>query len=142
MAEFGHIQATGKRIPTAEIAIEGIEGMRPVLTCKPATEDNPAYFNALLRRSRRGRRAQNMKARDLKKIRADDIDLISEHCVTSWAGVLDAKGKAVDFTAEDCQKLLGALPYWLLDDFRNEVANPEVFIELADPGDLEDQAGN
>ena len=86
--------------------------------------------------------AQNMKARDLKKIRADDIDLISEHCVTGWAGVLDAKEKAVDFTVEDCQKLLGALPYWLLDDFRNEVANPEVFIELADPGDLEDQAGN
>ena len=146
MSKFSHIADTVKRTATALVAIEGLDNMRPVLTVKPATEANPAYMNALLKRQRRGRarRLSQINAKVLAQFRNDDRELIAEHCVTGWDSntVPDAEDNPVSFTKEDCLDLFKALPDDIFDDFRNEVADPGTFTELNDPEDVAAQAGN
>lgn len=143
--DFSHIAASGSKIATADISIEGLEGMRPVLTCKPAAEDNPPYWNALLKRNRktaRRIRRQHITVGDLQKQRDDDAELLSKHCVVGWSGVLDKNGKAAPFDAENCAKFFAALPKEIFDEFREDVANPGTFTEYPDADDVAEQAGN
>ena len=142
---FG-IKAEGTKIETADIAIEGLDGMRPVLTCKPATEDNPAYFNAMSRRLRRGRRGQgDMTVKDVRKIRRDNIDLLPEHCIIGWRDVFDADGKPVEYSIDNVREFLQAIhdgAREAFDSFVVDIASPDVFTEFDDPEDVEAQAGN
>ena len=151
MSNFAHVKSSARQVPTAEIPIEGLKDMRPLLICRPANEDNPAYFNALLRRQRRSRRAGNREVtvQDIKRNRADDIELLPKHCVTGWVpnSVLDSDGNAVAFSEEECRGLLEAIlavvgGREIFDDFRQDVANSGSFEVLDAPGDAEALAGN
>ncbi len=150
MTDFSHVAASAeKTVKTAEVAIEGLEGFRPVLVMKPANEDNPAYFNALLKRQRRGRRGRNITVKDLRRLRDDDIELLPKHCAVGFVEgtVVDATGKPVEFSEDECRQLFQAIVSVpggrdIFDDFRNEVAEPTTFVEVVDPEDVEEQAGN
>ena len=146
MADFSNAKIAGKRLATAEVAIEGMTGFRPVLTCRPANESNPKYFNALLKRQRRGRgrMAGELTVETVKKQRKDDRELIPELCVVGWdkSTVIDATDKPVAFSKEACVDLIKALPDEIFDDFRNDIAISSTFLELPDPADIEGQAGN
>lgn len=143
---FEHVKTAYKTQSTATVAIEGLSNMRPILTAKPATEANEAYWNALLQRNRRNsaRRRPKMTAAMLKRFRNDERELMARHCVTGWesGSVVDAKGKPVPFSFEACHALFKALPNDIFDEFRDEITDPAVFWDHDDPDDLEEQAGN
>ena len=152
MADFSHIavREQAKKIKTAEIPIEGIEGFRPVLICKPATEDNAPYFNEMLKRQRRTarRRGRHVTVKDLRRLRDDDIELLPKHCVVGWAegSVIDAEGKPVPYSEDECRKLFEAIVAApngrdAFDDFRNECADAGTFVEYSDDDDDGDDEG-
>ena len=153
MSKFGHVQAAGKRLPTAEIPIEGLANMRPVLVCKPANEDNPGYFNALLRKQRRGaaRRGTQVTVTDVQRNRLDDVELISKHCVVGFVGgtLKDSVGNVVEYSQETCRQLFEAIVSSpggrdVFDDFRAEVSASGTFVDDGsdDADDVSAQAGN
>ena len=147
MANFEHIKrGAGARQATAVIEIEGLAGMRPRLKCRPANESNPSYFNALLKRQRRGigRIGRRVDVSTIRRMRDDDRFLIAFHCVISWDenSVFDADGNRVEFNCDECFELFQALPDDIFDDFRNEVSDPSTFEELDDPEDVEAQGKN
>lgn len=148
MTDFGNIKSEGRAVPTAEVAIEGLEGLRPVLVCKPASEDNPAYFNELSRRLRRGRRnTQDVTTKDVKRMRRDDVELLPKHCIVGFVPgtVVDAQGKEVEFSVETATDLLKAIcdkARDSFDDFRADLGNRATFTEYSDDEDVEAQAGN
>ena len=146
MADFSNVTVSGTLLPTAEVAIEGLD-IRPVLTCKPANERNKPYFNALLRRGRRGRASRNpndITAEDVKRNRHIDRDLMAEHCVIGWdeSTVVDADGKQVAFSKAACKDLFKAIPDWVFDDFRNDVASHGTFFADESEDDVGAAAGN
>ena len=148
MVDFGNIKSEGRTLPTAEVPIEGLDGLRPVLVCKPATEDNPPYFNELSRRLRRGRRsARDVTDREVKRIRRDDVDLLPKHCVVGFVPgtVVDAAGEEVPFSVDAARDLLKQVCEHArdaFDDFRADLGSRATFTDYSDPADVEAQAGN
>ena len=133
---------------TAEIAVEGIPGFRPVIVCKPANERNPSYLNERNRRLRRGRRSRSadVTVDDLNLLRDINLDLIPKYCATGFvAGTVTADGEDVDFSEANCRDLLkqvrAAAPE-SFDSFCADCEAPETFDDLDDPADVEAQAGN
>ena len=120
-------------IETAEIPVEGLMNMRPVIVCKP-TQDNDAYLNGVLARNRTGRLLRNrrMTAKMMRKIDADDRHLIAHHCAVGWNGVVDADGNDVPFSAEACHELFKQLPDRIFRDFRDELTDPTTFEQPSD----------
>ena len=145
MVDFSHISEQRKQVAQTEITIEGLS-IRPVLTCLPATVDNPAYYNAVLKRQRPmlSRGGRNITAKMLKRFINDDRELMAQHCVIGWdeSTVTDAKGKKVPFSKDACLDLFRSINDTIFDIFRNELADQETFMELDNPADVEAQAGN
>ena len=148
MTNFGNIKPEGRTVPTAEVAIEGLDGLRPVLVCKPASEENPPYFNELSRRLRRGRRnTQDVTTKDLKKIREIDADLLPKYCIVGFVPgtVIDADGKEVEFSTQaagDLIRVVCANARDSFDDFRADLGSRTTFTEFSDDEDVVAQAGN
>ena len=147
MANFDHIRSgENSRHTTTVIHIEGLADMRPALVCRPASEANPPYFNALLKRQRRGRArlGARVDVATIRKLRDDDRYLLAAYCVQDWDPdtVRDVNGEAVPFSIEACHDLFRALPDELFDDFRNEVADSSTFEILDDPEDIDTLRGN
>ena len=150
MTDFSHLQ--DRRLATIDIPIEGIEGMRPVLQCKPATKANKKYFNALLRSERRGlaSRGSRMTVDQLNAFMGRQRELVAQHCVVGWTpgSVVDAKGKNVAFSRDECLAFLQALPDRLFDPFLGDLQEEATFLDEGgdggadDPADVEEQAGN
>ena len=147
MTDFSHLK--DHRLATADIPIEGIDGMRPLLNCKPATKANKPYFNALLRSERRGlaSRGARMTVDQLNAFLGRQRELVAQHCVVGWepGSVADAKGKPVAFGRDECLAFLKALPDRLFDPFLADLQEDATFLEEAagdDPVDVEAQAGN
>ena len=136
---------------TAVIPIEGIDGMRPELTCKPATRANKPYYNGLLAADRRGRAARGtrIKVDDVNRMISNQRELVAQYCVVSWkeGSVIDASGKPVPFSKQECLRFFNALPDRIFEAFLAEITDDVTFV-VSDDGtgdDTEDataQAGN
>ncbi len=131
---------------TTSFVFYGIAG-EPTLDCRPATQENKPFFNAILlqnkqtQRKQKGRRAAAPTAQMLAEARAADIELFVSYIITGWTNVVDAKGKAVKFTKEVCKQFLNAIPGDMFDELRVfclEIANfrvemdPEELAELSE----------
>ncbi len=120
----------------------------PTLDCRPATQENKPFFNAILlknkqtQRKQKGRRAVAPTAQMLAEARTADIELFVDYIVVGWTNVVDAKGKVVKFSKEVCKQFLEAIPGDMFDDLRVyclEIAN---FRSEMDPEELEELSGN
>lgn len=103
---------------------------KPVrVTSRPASVDyNAAYRNEIIRRA--AERTTALKKDDpalLDIARDNDKVLMSETCVTGWSEVVDAKGKAVEFSPGAALEFFRALPPDIFDDYRAWVVNVENF---------------
>ena len=130
---------------TAEYTIYQMEG-EPKLTMRPATRHNHGYFNGMLRRIKKNRRAlqsMNINIGMLDETMRDDRELYARHVVCGWSGLTDSAGTAVPFSASACRDFLEALPDWIFEEiqgFASEITN---FIDDAiEPDDVEDTAKN
>lgn len=140
--DFSHLKNLDVKDKTARYTIHQIAGA-PVLIMNPATEANKPYFNAVLKKSRRNVRA--LKAGAISQVmiaenREQDRELFPRCVVTGWEGVTDAKGKTVEFSRENCEAFLRALPDWIFDEVRNFAGDSINFTE--DMPDVEVKAGN
>lgn len=144
MSTFTHLKkldVTAGR--TARMTLFGLED-EPVLILAPATESNKPYFNGLLKRSRNNvsrLQAQQFTAELTKANRDDDRRLYAEFVVKGWERVRDDQHQLVDFTLENVQAFLEALPDYIFDDVRVFATAPRNFIDdlVSNP---EEVAGN
>ena len=148
MTKFGQLKALKITDEvTAEYTLYDIEnqdGSSPVLILSPAGELNKAYFNALLRRSRKNMpqiQAQKFDTGLIESNRSNDRVLYSKHIVKGWKKVQDEKGKDVIFNEENCLGFLEALPNWIFDGARNFATKERNFIKEDSPN-VEETAGN
>lgn len=119
------------------------------LHLRPATEDNPRYYSAMLRMS--GDRKRNLARGgtvnmlqvldELQQNRADDVELYPRHVIIGWEGIEDEDGSPVPFSEDHAAQLMQALPGWVVDQIRNFAASPMRFVApdeppLPDPAEL------
>ena len=133
MADFSHIRRQGVTTPTARHTFYEIKG-EPWVEVKPATEWNKGFFNALLKRQRRGRRilrAGTLTVDMIKRTRDEDRDLYAKHIVTDWGGVVDVEGKPVELSPDNCCDFLYAIPDESFDMLRDFASDSQTFVEDA-----------
>ena len=115
---------------------------------KPATEANPAYFNAMMRRSagraRKMIRTDRVTTEDTAANRLEDRELFPVFVFVTWEGIPDTENRPVPFNRDNVKEFCAKLPDWLFDRIRNHASTPERFLpEDVDPEpDTEDLAGN
>ena len=115
---------------TAQYEFLAIDGT-PTMTVKPATEINKPFYNALLRRSKNTARvvkARGINAEMVASNRNEDRVLFAAHVIVGWDKVVDANGKVVPFSKEECEAFLVALPDYLFDDLREFATNEGNFV--------------
>lgn len=118
-----------------------------MLRVKHAGKSNKPYKNDLDRMNTKTgaiRRVMQGKETDAttRIALAEFRRLFAKHVIVGWRGVLNAAGQAVEFNEENCHAWLEALPDWIFQkvmQFCSEHAN---FLDLPDPVELEEQAGN
>ena len=131
MADFSHIRRQEVTIPTARHTFYEIKG-EPWVEVKPATEWNKGFFNALLKRQRRGRRLQRagtLTVDGIKRMRDEDRELYSKHIVAGWGGVVDVDGRAVELSPDNCCDFLHAIPDESFDMLRDFAGDSQTFVE-------------
>jgi hypothetical protein len=106
------------------------------LLLKLATDDNPSYFNAMLRKSggrvRRMVRTDRMTVEDSAQNRDEDRVLFPKHVFVKWEGVLDTNDQPVEPTRDNVVEFFTKLPAWLFDRVRNFASTPERFLDYED----------
>ena len=109
---------------------------------KQANDNNPAYYNGLLRYQRRfsRRRGRTITVQDVAENREQDRLLYARHVVVKWGNVRDAAGEDVALDEEACREFLQAIPNMDMDELRDFAANPHSFAKDALPD--EDLAKN
>lgn len=137
MANFSHLEQLNIKERTVPYTINQImvNGKSPTLILASATEANPQYFNALLKRvgkSARKARAGTINVEAISENRNDDKELYPSCIVRGWEDTLDADGQEVPFSKEDCAKFLSCLPDWIFDDLRNFAGDPANFAGVLD----------
>ncbi len=138
MADFSHLKALDvSKDKTVEYTLHAItvNGLTPTLILAPATEANGPYFNAVLKRAgklSRLSRSGVVSASMLDENRDEDRELFPLHVAKGWRDVVDAKAKPVEFSADECEQFLGALPDWLFDEMRLFAGNPSNFADMID----------
>lgn len=136
-------------------------GTKARILLAPATEANPAYYNAMLelsgKRVRALARSDKITAEDAAQSRDEDVLLYPRFVIRGWEGIeagdgadeVDEQGH-VPFSrsraAKLCQMLNEKAPH-LLDRLRNHAATPERFyapdqLPPMTDDELEDLAGN
>ena len=147
MGKFSYLQKKAvTETAEAEFTLYQLEG-EPVLTVAPATEANRDFFNAFLKRTGNIQRTsstnKSLTSRQLKQIRNEDRVLFSKHIVKDWDGIVDDKGKPVEFSYENSREFLDALPDHIFDDLRAFAREPSNFLEDSDETiDAENTAKN
>lgn len=128
-------------------------GPKARILVAPATEANPAYYNAMLKlsgkRVRAMVRSDQITAEDAAQNRDDDRELYPRYVIRGWEQVqgsgdgLDENGH-VPFTRENAVKLCRVLPAHLMDRVRNHASTPERFYapDELPPLDADELAGN
>lgn len=112
-----------------DFTLSYLEG-EPVLVVVSATQANKAYFNARLKAMSKfaGRNAgAKIDVQKIAEIQEDDRGLMAQHVVRGWKNVLDAKGQPVEFTVQNCEEFLEALPRDMFMDLKAFVENPDNF---------------
>lgn len=119
---------------TAEYTFDRIEG-DPSVVMAPAHECNPAYHRERLALTLRladqmastkpGPTTADEVMRQSEEARDHDRRLLAHHCARSWgtSAPVDAKGKAVEFSADNCYEFFRALPPEMFDPLRNFTGN-------------------
>jgi len=143
MTDFSHLNKLNvTKDSQAEYELSELEGA-PVLIVKPANESNSGYMNGLLRKTGSKRAGRKVKVRvDTKamaEMRDNDKALYPDHVIIGWRNLLDAKGKQVEFNADNATAFIAALPNWIFDGLRGFANDPESFVEGIDS---EEKAGN
>ncbi len=146
MTDFSQLQkaaVTEESVHRFEMHLfAGDSGAIPTLLCRPATEVNKAYFNAKLKwGAKRARHRRDVKVTThlLATDRDFDRDQYAKSVVFGWENIVDAKGKAVKFSAETCAEFLKVLPDDVFDDCRGACGSASTFRGEVD---VEDLAGN
>ena len=143
MADFSHVKRQVVIKATARYTFYEIEG-EPWVEVKPATERNKPFFNALLRRQRRGRRILRGGALTvdmIKRARDEDREVYSKHIVTAWGNLVEVGGTVVGFSPANCLDFLQAISDESFDLLRDFAGDAESFIEDA-VTDTEETAKN
>jgi hypothetical protein len=114
---------------------------------RTATEANPHYFNAMMKRSgmraRRMVRTDRISIEDAQQNRSEDRELFPRYVLVNWDGITDKAGKPVPFAEDAVREFCAKLPDWLFDRVRNAAATPERFLpEGEDVPDAGKIAGN
>lgn len=139
MSNFNYLkQAEITASTIKEFSFEGLP-FENKLFIAPATEANKPYFNALLKRSRKGIKAVQASKINVDTItsnRNQDRHLYAEFIVKGWEGiveVVDGKSVPSEFSREKCLEFLNAIPTHWFDDLRNFASLPDNFSEVMDP---------
>ena len=136
-SKFGYMQSLNvKGDMTSELTLHQIDvgGVSPTLIVAPATDANKPFFNAQLKRSGKSIRqiqAGRITAGMIDNNREEDRDLYPRFVIKGWKDMLDANGKDVKFTPEDCADFIASIPDWLFDDIRTYCGNPQNFVVSA-----------
>ncbi len=144
MSKFGYLsKADVGKDAVASYTIHQItvNGRTPTLVLRPATVENSAYFNEVLKRPSQARSLRGGKINPavVRENRADDFRLYPEHVVVGWCDVVASDGSDVDFCKEDVADFLNELPDWIFDEVRGFAGNIENF---AGSIDVDTTAGN
>jgi hypothetical protein len=120
-------------------------GKEARLLLRPATEANPAYYNAMLKRAakrvRRLARADSVTVDDVRQNRDDDRDLFPLHVIVDWEGVRDDQGEVVPHSRDAAKELCQQLPEWSFDRVRSHAATPERFLPEGEDDPVSDLDG-
>lgn len=141
-AQIAALQVSGE--DTTEVVLFELEG-RPVLVCRPATEDNSDFTRAVLKQTRAQILLNSGPAEevDLDADRRRDRQLYPKHVVVGWRDVVDRSGAPVEFSEENCAAFLKALPRDIFDRVRNRVSRCQTFRpEKPTDAEAKDLAGN
>lgn len=129
MTDFSHLkQYAVEASKSVDCVLFQLEG-EPSIKMLPASEANKPYFNALLKASRKNIRAiqsKKVNAHTIAENRKEDRILFSKFVATGWKGIVDSKGKEVEFTEVNCLGFFEALPNEIFDELRafaSDVAN-------------------
>lgn len=117
-ADFGNYKAKAVKADAEELfTFHDLEG-EPTLSVKPATRHNRRYAAAAKAQGAQLRRLMRGSAQDADKKAVKLLaSLFSKTVVTGWpTPPIDSKGKPVDFTAENCEAFLNAIPDYMFDD--------------------------
>lgn len=129
-------------------------GKRARILLKPATDANPAYYNAMLKKSGKRVRAlvksDEITAEDAALNRDDDRELYPQFVIAGWEFVegeagtdgVDDDGHVI-FNRKHAAQLCEQLPNHLMDRLRNHASTPERFYGPGEaPPDPEELSGN
>lgn len=92
---------------------------RPVFMVTSASEVNADYLNEMLRRTGKHLRQLRLGALDKDLIdenRRHVRALFPLHIIRGWKGVVDASGKEVAFSPDECVAYMKHLPDWIVDE--------------------------
>lgn len=135
MADFSNVKAYQRVNEARRYTFDEIQlgdGLPPVwLDSLPATQLNAPYHNEWLRRltERREQSKGTLKVDGalMDASRAEDRELLARHCAQAWGNVVDAKGKSVEFSADEALQFMQALPDDVFDGYRAWVMTPANF---------------
>lgn len=118
---------------TEKFILDDIPG-EPYLMVAPAQEANKPYLNARLRTMGKGVKALKKKltASTVTEAREQDVELFAKYVVKGWEGVRNSEGEEAEFTVENCEAFLAALPSYIFDKLRDFATDPDSFITVDD----------
>ncbi len=133
MVDFSNVaklKFDGKPVP---FIIDELEGS-PTLFVLPANDSNEELLNYVLKNSAKLTRLSRQKAdaNMLAATRKQDRDTYSRFVIKGWDDVVEASGKAVPFSQQNCHDFLTALPDFIFDRLRNFCMTPANFMNVGD----------
>lgn len=114
---------------TTRYVLKALRG-QPALIVAPATDANPAYWDAVLALGQshiRIRRGVDVSTKMLDEDRASYRQMFAKHVVRGWDGVLSKEGAVVPFSAEKLGEFLRLLPASMFDAMRAFAENDNNF---------------
>ncbi|QNN99853.1 hypothetical protein P67b_00094 [Ruegeria phage Tedan] len=138
MAKFGYMDQqqveAEKVIAFKVLEITMPNGEHPVFYGRMAGEKNKPYFNAVLKtQAVRAKEMQvaGVSSEMLGENRNEDRELFPAHVLTGWE-VVDAHGKTVPYSEEDCAEFLAMIPDHAFDRMRNHFSTASNFMGQKD----------
>jgi len=116
MVDFSHLKKQeAKTDESIDFVIHDLDG-KPVLKVKPAmVEYNKEFRREVMRISENKRALRKASKSDDKEL---DFELYAKTVITGWDGVVDSKGKSVEFNVDNCKAYLSAVPKFVFSDLR------------------------
>lgn len=97
----------------------------------------------LKKKTKSGRKRQNLNTDLMKLLREPDRRHYPGSVVVGWSTNKDANGDEVEYSDDECEQFLAALPDYLFDRLRYFVIEPKHFTDMGmSPEDEDDLAGN